>query len=162
MEHSRPSVELDAVDRTLVALLTEDSRTSNAALAERAGIAPSTCLARVRALVARGVITGFTTTVDPARVDLRLQALISVAIRSGARQHIAEFERDVVSLPDVVQCYFVGGSEDFVLHVAVRDSDDLRDFVLDHLSAHPAVASTRTSVVFTHTHNGISVPRGKQ
>ena len=152
------NAQLDSIDRTLIALLTDDSRMSNAALAEKAGIAASTCLARVRALVARGVITGFTTVIDPARVDLRLQALISVAIRSGARQHISEFERDVTSLPEVVQCFFVGGSEDFVLHVAVRDSDELRDFVLEHLSAHPAVASTRTSVVFTHSRQGISVP----
>ncbi|CAN5563873.1 Lrp/AsnC family transcriptional regulator [soil metagenome] len=152
-------MELDEIDRSLVELLTEDSRMTNARLAERAGIAPSTCLARVRGLLARGVITGFTTTIDPAAVDLRLQALISVAIRAGARQHISEFEADVTSLPEVVQCFFVGGSEDFVLHLAVRNSDELRDFVLEHLSAHPAVASTRTSVVFTHSRNGISVPR---
>lgn len=152
-------MELDEIDRSLVELLTEDSRMTNARLAERAGIAPSTCLARVRGLLARGVITGFTTTIDPAAVDLRLQALISVAIRAGARQHISEFEADVTSLPEVVQCFFVGGSEDFVLHLAVRNSDELRDFVLEHLSAHPAVASTRTSVVFTHSRNGIAVPR---
>ena len=151
-------MELDEIDRALVELLTEDSRMTNARLAERAGIAQSTCLARVRGLLARGVITGFTTTIDPAAVDLRLQALISVAIRAGARQHISEFEADVTSLPEVVQCFFVGGSEDFVLHLAVRNSDELRDFVLEHLSAHPAVASTRTSVVFTHSRNGISVP----
>ncbi len=155
---SRPAVELDDIDRMLIALLTEDSRTSNAALAEKAGIAQSTCLARVRSLISRGVITGFTTIIDPARVDLRLQALISVAIRAGARAHIPEFEHDVSTLPQVVQCFFVGGAEDFVLHVAVRDSDDLRDFVLDHLSAHPAVASTRTSVVFTHSRQGPVVP----
>lgn len=151
-------MELDEIDRALVELLTEDSRMTNARLAERAGIAQSTCLARVRGLLARGVITGFTATIDPAAVDLRLQALISVAIRAGARQHISEFEADVTSLPEVVQCFFVGGSEDFVLHLAVRNSDELRDFVLEHLSAHPAVASTRTSVVFTHSRNGISVP----
>lgn len=116
----------------------------------------------MRGPVSRGIITGFTATIDPARIDLRLPALISVAIRAGARQHISEFKAEITSVAEVVQCFFVGGSEDFVLHVAVRDSDALRDFVLENLSAHPAVASTRTSVVFTHSRNALAVPRTDQ
>jgi len=53
-------------------------------------------------------------------------------------------------LPEVVQVFFLGGSEDFIIHVATRDSDHVRQFVVDNLSAHPSVASTRTSLVFDH------------
>jgi len=70
---------------------------------------------------------------------------------------MAAFASEMRELADVVQLFFLGGSEDFILHIAVRDSDHLRDFVLQHLSAHPAVASTRTSVVFDHHHSGPAV-----
>lgn len=76
---------LDAIDRKLVALLRADARTPNSRLAEQAGIAPSTCVTRVRGLVERGVITGFTATIDADAVGVGLQALISIAIRAGAR-----------------------------------------------------------------------------
>ncbi len=70
---------------------------------------------------------------------------------------MAAFASEMRELADVVQLFFLGGSEDFIVHIAVRDSDHLRDFVLQHLSAHPAVASTRTSVVFDHHYSGPAV-----
>ena len=144
---------LDEVDRRIVDALRADARMPNSRLAELVGVAPSTCLARVRSLVERGVITGFTATVSPAALGLGLEALISVSIRTGARQRITEFRDDLEHRPEVRQLFFLGGSEDFVLHVAVHDTDALREFVVEQLSAHPAVASTRTSLVFQHHAN---------
>jgi DNA-binding Lrp family transcriptional regulator len=146
--------ELDQLDRQILVELTRDGRISNAELAERVGIAPSTCLGRVRSLVADGVITGFTAEVAPAALGLALEALISVTLRAGARASLATFMSEMRQRPQVVQVFFLGGSEDFIVHVAVRDSDDLREFVLEHLSNNPAVANTRTNVVFDHFHTG--------
>jgi len=148
---------LDEIDRRIVDLLRDDARMPNSHLAERAGIAPSTCLARVRSLVERGVITGFSAIVSPAALGLGLEALISVSIRTGARQRIGEFRADLEHRPEVRQLFFLGGSEDFVLHVAVHDTDALREFVVEQLSAHPAVASTRTSLVFQHHENRVAL-----
>lgn len=150
--------ELDPVDRTLVRLLRANARIPNSQLAERAGIAASTCLTRVRSLVDRGIIIGFTAELDPAALGLTLQALISVNIRAGQRQAITRFAEEIRGLPEVVQLFFLGGSEDFIIHVAVRNSDDVRDFVVSNLSAHPAVASTRTSIVFDHHTKGPALP----
>jgi DNA-binding Lrp family transcriptional regulator len=146
--------DLDDIDRALLRILQANARATNASMAEAVGIAPSTCVARVRSLVDRGVITGFTASIEPAAIGLGLQALIAVNIRAGARQRIAEFSDSIRALPDVVQLFFLGGSEDFIIHVAARDSAHVRDFVVEHLSADPAVASTRTSVVFDHHHHG--------
>jgi DNA-binding Lrp family transcriptional regulator len=63
------------------------------------------------------------------------------------------------NLPEVVQVFFLGGSEDFIVHVATRDTDHVRQFVVDNLSAHPSVASTRTSLMFEHHTPGLDVGR---
>jgi len=139
---------LDEVDATLVRLLQDDARMSNARLAAEAGIAPSTCLMRVRSLIDRGVVRGFHADLDPRALGLGLEALISVNIRVGARNTIASFSEEMRVLPEVVQVFFLGGAEDFIIHVATRDTDHMRQFVVDNLSAHPSVASTRTSLVF--------------
>jgi DNA-binding Lrp family transcriptional regulator len=159
MAASPPDIrpELDDVDRVLVAELLADARISNARLAERAGVAPSTSLARVRSLIDRGVIEAFRAVVDPRALGLGLEALVSVTIKSGARGTLAKFSSEIRQLPEVVQIFFLGGSEDFIIHLATRDSDHVRQFVVDHLSAHPAVASTRTSLVFEHHAPGVSV-----
>ncbi|WP_104177474.1 Lrp/AsnC family transcriptional regulator [Cryobacterium sp. Y50] len=147
---------LDEVDRILIAALQADSRTTNSRLAAAAGIAESTCVSRVRSLVSRGIVTDFTAMVDPKAIGFGLQALISVSIRAGARTHIPAFRDSIRVMPRVVQLFFLGGSEDFIIHLSARDTDDVRDFVLEHLSADPAVASTRTSMVFEHFYNGVT------
>ncbi|PRY67278.1 AsnC family transcriptional regulator [Glaciihabitans tibetensis] len=144
---------LDEIDGQIVRLLSADARIPNATLAATVGIAASTCLARVRSLVARGVIRGFHADISPRALGLGLEALISINIRVGARQAIAAFSEEMRELPEVVQVFFLGGSEDFVVHVATRDSDHLRQFVVNNLSAHTSVASTRTSLMFEHHQN---------
>jgi DNA-binding Lrp family transcriptional regulator len=144
----RPAL-IDEIDRRIVAELERDARLPNNVLAERAGIAPSTCLGRVRALRARGVIRGYHADIDPAALGRPLQAMIAVRLQSTARGHIRTFAAEVVLLAEVLDVYFLGGKDDFLLHVAASSTDDLREFV-ETLSDNPDVAYTETSLIFEH------------
>lgn len=144
-----PRPPLDRIDRELLRHLERDARMTNNALAELAGIAPSTCLGRVRALRARGVIRGYHADIDPASTGHPLQAMISVRLQSDARSRLEEFESRVGVLPEVRDVYFLAGVDDYLLHVATADTASLRDFVVA-LNAEPAVAGTQTSLIFDH------------
>ncbi len=86
-----------------------------------------------RALVDRGVITGFHASVDERMLGAGLQAIIGVTLRpSGRRESIVEFADRVRVLPPVIQLFFLGGDDDFLLHIAVADSSEMREFVLEH------------------------------
>jgi DNA-binding Lrp family transcriptional regulator len=146
--------ELDEVDLAILRILSVDGRISNAELADRVGVSASTSLTRTRALVDQGVITGFQASVNPAAVGLTLEALISVSLRAGARSNLSDFMRQMQELPQVVQVFFLGGNEDFIVHLAVKNSEEVREFVLDQLSNNASVASTRTNLIFAHTHRG--------
>ncbi len=131
-------------------MLHADARVSNSALAEAVGIAPSTCHGRVRRLQELGVIRGFHADIDPAAVGLPLQAMVSVRLQSGARGKIRTFLQQIRRKPQVLDVYFLAGADDFILHVAARDTDDLRSFVVDNLNADADVAGTQTSLIFEH------------
>ncbi len=133
----------------LLALHT-DARISNSALAETVGIAPSTCHGRLRRLQDLGVIRGFFTDIDPAAVGLTLQAMISVSLNSNARGRIRDFIQQIRRRPQVMNVYFLAGGDDFILHVAARDTEDLRAFVVENLNADDDVAGTQTSLIFEH------------
>ncbi|MFI7605210.1 Lrp/AsnC family transcriptional regulator [Micromonospora sp. NPDC049366] len=139
---------LDDVDRAILAELAADGRLPNNALAERVGVAPSTCLSRTRVLRERGAIRGFHADVDPAALGLPLQALVSVRLREHERPAVDAFRSRSVRLPGVVSVFHVAGAEDYVLHVRAASADALRDFVLDHLAVDPAVQHTQTSLIF--------------
>ncbi len=151
---------LDRTDQRLLELLRQDARRTNASLAQELGIAPSTCLARLKALRSSGAVRGFTVEVDPAALGHGLVALISVRIRPGARHRMEELFERLRELPGVIQVFFLGGEEDFLLHVAVADSAEVSRFVLENLSADPAVSSTRTSLVFRHESGQRPFPAG--
>ena len=141
---------LDAVDRKLLALLTENSRRTNQALSDALGIAPSTCLLRLKALKDAGVISRFTIDVDTAALGRSLQALVSVRLRPGARHLMTAFGEDLRKMPEISQFFVLGGVDDFLIHITARDAEHIRQFVLDRLSSNPAVAGTQTSLVFEH------------
>lgn len=145
----RPST-LDRVDRVILRELAVDARIPNNTLAGRAGIAPSTCLGRVRSLVERGVIRGFHADIDPAALGQGLQAMIAVRLLAGARRHLGEFAESFTAHSEVLDVYFIAGADDYLIHVAMQDSAHLRDFVVQNLSAHPSVASTETILIFEH------------
>jgi DNA-binding Lrp family transcriptional regulator len=145
----RPT-DLDSTDRKILSLLHADARMTNSALAEELDIAASTCHGRVRRLVDSGVIRGFYADIDPAAVGLPLQAMISVSLQSNARGKIREFIQQIRQKPQVMDVYFLAGADDFILHVAARDTEDLRSFVVENLNADADVAGTQTSLIFEH------------
>lgn len=149
---NNPPPPLDDVDRVLLQALTADARLANNRLAARAGVAPSTALARVKSLVDRRVIRRFTVEVEPSAVGRPVQAIVAVRLRSHDRAQIDRVMRLLPSLPEVVQSFHVAGDDDWLLHVAVASAEALRDFVLDHLTVYEAIIHTRTTLVFSHDH----------
>ncbi len=141
---------MDDTDRRLVSLLAADARLPNNALADAVGIAPSTCLGRVRSLRERGVIRGYHADVDPRALGRPLQAMISVRLQSHARGRINEFASTVAALPEVLNVFFMAGSIDFLLHIASSGTEALREFVVVNLSGNPDVALTETNLIFQH------------
>ncbi|GAA0487614.1 AsnC family transcriptional regulator [Paractinoplanes deccanensis] len=141
---------LDHIDRELLALLEADGRMPNNALAERVGIAPSTCLTRIRRLREIGAIRGFHADVDPAWIGRPIQAMIAVRIRSESRDAIGKFASSLADIPAVRDVYFVSGSYDFLLHVAAEDVEDLRAVITERLSGTRLIAGTETYLIFEH------------
>jgi DNA-binding Lrp family transcriptional regulator len=141
---------LDRLDEQILWELSRDARIPNVELARRLHVAPSTTLARVRALRDSGVLVSAHAQVDWAAVGLAIQAVIAVRLRAEGRGHALEFSQRVVEYPSVVNLFYIGGAEDFLIHVACTSTAQLRDFVTNKLSMDPSVASTQTHIVFDH------------
>jgi DNA-binding Lrp family transcriptional regulator len=146
-----PRATLDATDLAILEAVGQDARITNQRLAERVGVAPSTALARLRALRARGVVRGFHAEVDLAALGRPLQAMIAVRLAVHAREQIDAFTDAVRRLPGVLMVFHLTGVTDYLVWVAAADAQDLREFVVDHLATHPSVAHAETSLIYEHT-----------
>ena len=143
-------LRIDETDRAILEALSENARIPNNKLAERVGVAPSTALQRVRALREAGVLRGFHAEVDLAALGRPLQAMIAVRLAVHAREEIDAFTTAVRALPGVLMVFHLTGVTDYLVWVAAADAQDLREFVVDHLATHPAVAHAETSLIYEH------------
>jgi DNA-binding Lrp family transcriptional regulator len=149
---------VDELDSAIVAALQSDGRRSNRDLAQMLGVAPSTTLERVRALRARGVITGIHASTDMAKMGRPVKAMITVRLRPQSREIVQGFRDFVIALPETLQVFVTTGAEDLLVLVAVESTEALRDFVLDSLTKRREVAGVRTEVVFDHVQNHVAGP----
>ncbi len=138
-----------------MAELQRDARQTNRDLAGAVGVAPSTCLERVRLLRQHGVITGYTARIDLPALNRRVQALITVQVRPLTRDVIDTIHDSLVPLPEVLAVFVLAGGDDFLVHVAVQDIEHLQSFLLDRLSKRREIISFRSSVIYQHTMNQI-------
>jgi DNA-binding Lrp family transcriptional regulator len=151
-------LRLDATDWAILDVLQDDARTSNRDLATAVHVSPSTSSERVRNLKADGVIRGYHADVDYGALGRHVQALTAITLRPPRREIVEAFRNWVSTLPEIVGVFVVSGSADFLLHVAVPDTDALYAFVIDRLTEREEVADVNTSVVYEHIRRTVLEP----
>jgi DNA-binding Lrp family transcriptional regulator len=144
------SVVMDELDSAILRELQADARLTNRELAARLGLAPSSCLVRTRALREQGVLKGFHAEVDLAKIGRGVQALIAFTIRPLGRDVIRGFETFALQQPEVLAVFVLGGSDDFLVHVATPTIADMHAMLVDRFSKRKEVIGFRTSIVYTH------------
>jgi DNA-binding Lrp family transcriptional regulator len=152
--------ELSELDAAILRELQGNARRTNRAIAEAVHVAASTSLERIRSLRERGVVRGYHAEADLAALGRNVQALIAIRIRPPSRENIEAFRDWAYRLPETVGVFVVSGGDDFLLHVAVPDTDALYAFVIDRLTERREVADVNTSVVYEHLRNHVIEPLG--
>jgi DNA-binding Lrp family transcriptional regulator len=152
---------MDEFDSAIVRELQADARLTNRELASRLGLAPSSCLVRTRALREQGVLTGFHAEVDLSKIGRGVQALIAFTIRPLGRDVIRGFKTFTLQQPEVLSVYVLGGSDDFLVHVALPTIADMHEMLMDRFSKRKEVVGFRTSIIYEHTRNVAIEPAAK-
>jgi Lrp/AsnC family transcriptional regulator, leucine-responsive regulatory protein len=141
-----PKIQLDAIDRRIVAELQADARLSNVELADRVGLSPSPCLRRVKRLERDGVIEGYRAVLSRDRVGLGFSAFLAVKIEAHANDRALAFEDAVCAMPEVLACHLVSGEADYLLEVVVADLAQYQRFLVERLLNLPIVREVRSNI----------------
>ncbi len=140
--------QLDRIDRGIIAALQNNARLSNKELAARVGLAPSSCLERVRRLRSRGVLGEAHTVAAPEALGVGVQALVAVDLYHQSADAITAFDRSLRARSEVIAFFNVSGRHDYLVHVACRDTAHLRQLMLDAFTGVEAVRYHETSLIF--------------
>lgn len=141
------SLHLDDYDKNIIRILQEDSSISNIELSKRIGLAPSSCLLRVKNLKEQKVLKQFTAIVDEKILGYEITCFAKVSMQPLNRETSTAFIEEVKRIPEVTECYTITGEAAFMLKIVAKSFQYYRNFVFDKLLSVPHVSNIETSIV---------------
>jgi DNA-binding Lrp family transcriptional regulator len=147
--------KLDSIDLQVLTILYNDADITNKELAAKIGIAPSTCLERVKRLKQSGVIKGAFIGVNLKTIGGNIEAIAAIRLQPYSEQIVNDIRDDLLKFPEILNLYHMGGSYDYYIHMSVKDSEHLRQFVFQNITSRDEVTTVETSLIFEHSRSGI-------
>ena len=147
MRNKSSAAQLDSIDVSILEALQHDGRLSNLDLAQRIHLSPSACLRRVKQLEESGVIAQYVALLNPKAVGANGTSFTIINLETMSNDALAHFEQAVRDEPRVLDCYYVAGSNDYLIRFTYRDAEDLESFHTEVLMRLPGVARSNSMLV---------------
>lgn len=151
------SPDLDSIDWNILSALQDDARLANVDLAEKVHLSPSPCLARVKTLEREGFISRYVTLLNPQAVGLGVSVFVQVRLEKQVEASLNTFEKAIAARQEVMECYLMTGSSDYLLRVVVSDLQEFQRFVTD-VSKIPGVGNIQSSVALKQVKYKTALP----
>ena len=145
--------KLDNIDLNILAELFADSSITNKELSKQVDVAASTCLERVKRLQSAGIIKSFSLEIDFKAIGGNIEAITSVRLGKHTENVIQAFRNELVACPEVLSVFHMGGENDFLLHITVKDTSHLRDFVFRSITSRDEVVHIETALIYEQTNS---------
>ncbi|MCK6432517.1 MAG: Lrp/AsnC family transcriptional regulator [Burkholderiaceae bacterium] len=150
--------QLDAIDRAILSALQENGRLSNVQLAERVHLSPSACLRRVKQLEEDGVIAQYVALLNAKVLGQHGTCFSIINLESMNDGLLKAFEQAVRDEPEILDCYYVAGSNDYLIRFSYRDAEDLERFHTQVLMRLPGVERSNSMLVLRTVKKTTSLP----
>lgn len=140
-------IHLDTINHKILALLQEDGRISNQALADKVALSPSACLRRVRQLEESGAIAGYRAQLGAHALGLDVEAMVQVTMRQEVEGWHESFMAAVQRWPQVAGAWIVTGECNYILRIRAKNLQEYAQFAIEHLHKERGVKEIRSNIV---------------
>ncbi len=158
MRNPSSEAKLDSIDRSILGELQREGRLSNLELAKRVHLSPSACLRRVKVLEDGGVIAQYVALVNPRAVGRHGVSFTIINLATMSNALLEAFEQAVNEAPEILDCYYVAGANDYLIRFAYRDAEDLERFHTDVLMRLPGVERSNSMLVLRTVKKTTALP----
>lgn len=138
---------MDPVDLKILKLLIKDGLSTNKEIAAELNLTTTPIHERIKRLRRDGVIEKYTIELNRKKLRKNLLVFVSVSLKEHAAEFLIKFEKDVQTLPQVVECYCVSGGADFLLKIIVEDMEEYKNFILTKLATLSNIGNTQSQFV---------------
>ena len=151
-------MEIDATDRRILTVLQRAARITNAELSEQVNLSPSACHRRVQRLESAGIIRAWVALLDARRVGRPTTVFVEIKLAGQSEEVLADFERAVARVPDVLECHLMAGSADYLLKIVAEDTEDFARIQRRYLSRLPGLVQMQSSFALRPVLSTTAIP----
>ena len=148
---------LDNIDKKLINLLQEDSKQTTKKLSLQLNLSVTAVYERVKKLEHQKVIEKYVAIINKNKIEKSFLVFCHIKLIQHSKEHVTTFEREVLKLEEVSECFHVSGDYDYILKVYVKDMDAYRDFVVTKLTAIKYIGSTHSTFVIEQVKNNTAI-----
>ncbi|PVV49363.1 Lrp/AsnC family transcriptional regulator [Chryseobacterium sp. HMWF035] len=150
-------MSFDDTDKKLLLFLQEDAKQTTKELSHKLGLSVTAVYERIRKLENTGVISKYVAILDRNKIQRNFIVLCHIKLAQHKKEYVLQFEKEVMNLEEVTECFHVSGDYDYILKIGVKDMEDYRNFMLTKLTTLQHIASTHSSFMISEVKNTTAV-----
>ncbi|MBR9914016.1 MAG: Lrp/AsnC family transcriptional regulator [Algicola sp.] len=148
---------LDAIDKKLLQLLQKDSKQTNKELSNKLNLSVTAVYERIKKLERSGVIFKYVALIDKKKVEKPFVTFCSIKLVQHTKDCVVQFEKEVVQLDEVMECYHTSGDYDYLLKIIVADMDAFREFMVKKLTTISHIGSTHSTFMINEVKHSTAI-----
>lgn len=150
-------MQLDVIDQKLLKLLQENSKQTNKELSLQLNLSVTAVYERIKKLEKNKVINRYVALVNKEKVGRGFVVFCQIKLIQHTKEYLTKFEKEVIALNEVMECYHISGEYDYLLKILVKDMAAFREFMVTKLTTLNHIGSTQSSFVISDVKNETSV-----
>lgn len=150
-------INLDSIDKAILMELQRSAKLNTKEIAAKVGLSVTPTYERIKRLENQGIINSYVALLDKDKIGKSLEVFCHVTLKSHAKDVIQNFEKNIVELDDVVECYHVTGNSDYLVKVLVSNIKEYQEFIIDKISTIDNVSNVQSAFVMTNVKSNTAI-----
>lgn len=140
-------MKLDSIDKKLLNFLQADTKKTNKELSVKLNLSVTAIYERIKKLERENVITNYVALINKNKINKNFVVLCHVKLAQHNIDQIKHFEKEILKLDEVLECFHVSGDYDYILKIFVSDMEEYRNFMVKKLTTIKDIGSTHSTFV---------------
>ena len=137
---------MDLLDKKIIKILKNNSKATLQTISDQINLSIAPTARRINQLEAKGIIKNYTVNIDENSLGYKFPAFIFISLERQQSKNFDKFEEKILSFPEVVECWLMTGTKDYLIRIAVKDVEEFENFLTKKLTVIEGVSSVESSI----------------
>lgn len=144
---------MDLIDKKLLQFLQTDTKKTTKELSLKLNLSVTAVYERIKKLEREGIIDKYVALLNRNKINKGFVVFCHLKLLQHTKEFINQFEKEVVKLSEVLECFHVSGDYDYILKICVKDMEEYREFMVTKLTTLQHIGSTHSTFMIGEVKN---------